>query len=142
MAHNYTIQVETRSKGVLRTIGQIQLCGVLYGAWQTREGVDGKYFITLLYRDYLIFASTTKFEQKYTVQVSIGLGTVRVENTDVGRGKWAVAQNLLTSYALEIPLHFVNENINAAILPLRGNHLLTSSRATMPYSTILVENFI
>jgi hypothetical protein len=80
------MQPEARSKNSIRALGHIHLCGVLHVSWQTRDGVDGQYLICLLYRDFLILASTAKTEQIYTIQACIGLCEVSVEEVDNGRG--------------------------------------------------------
>lgn len=77
---------ESRSKGIVHCLGHIQLCGVLHVSWQTKDGVDGQYLITLLYRDFLLLASATKMDQVYTVQTCIRLNDLRVEEIDNGRG--------------------------------------------------------
>jgi hypothetical protein len=71
---------------MIRTFGHIHLCGVLHAAWQTRDSVDSQYMITLLYRDCLILATTGKWDQVYTVQATIWLSDIRVEDADNGRG--------------------------------------------------------
>jgi hypothetical protein len=81
-----SMQPEARSNNSVRALGHIHLCGVLHVSWQTRDGVDGKYLICLLYRDFLILASATKNEQIYTTQACIGLCEVSVEEVDNGIG--------------------------------------------------------
>jgi hypothetical protein len=80
------IKVDARSKDTLRTLGRIDLCGVLHIVWQTRDGVDGQYMISLLYRDCLVLASAGKADQMYSVHAIIGLNEVRVEEADNCRG--------------------------------------------------------
>ncbi|KAH8603061.1 hypothetical protein B0O99DRAFT_499004 [Bisporella sp. PMI_857] len=79
-------QSETRSKISVRNLGHINLCGVLYVSWQTKDGVEGQYLICLLYRDYLLLASAARPEQVYTIQAWIGRSDMRVEELDNGRG--------------------------------------------------------
>lgn len=83
---NSHVKVDARSKNALRTLGRVHLCGVLHIAWQIRDGVDGQYMISLLYRDCLIFASAGKADQIYSVHAIIGLSEIRVEEADNGRG--------------------------------------------------------
>jgi hypothetical protein len=59
---------------------------VLHVSWQTKDGVDGEYLITLLYRNFLLLASAGKTNQVYAVQTCIGLDDLRVEEIDNGRG--------------------------------------------------------
>lgn len=84
-------QPDAHSTSSIRALGHIHLCGVLHVCWQTRSGVDGQYLICLLYRDFLLLASalkSDKAEQSYTVQACIGLGELRVEEVDNGKGKF------------------------------------------------------
>lgn len=85
-------QVEAYSKNALYTLGHVQLCGVLHIAWQTRDGMDGQHMISILYRDYFVLASAGKTDQTYTIQVCIGLGDLRVEEVDNGRGKCHISK--------------------------------------------------
>ncbi|CCU76289.1 hypothetical protein BGHDH14_bgh03224 [Blumeria hordei DH14] len=77
---------DTRSKSLIRSLGHIHLCGVLHVSWQTQDGVDGQNLICLLYRDYLLLASTPNFDQVYNVQACIELSEVSIEESDNGRG--------------------------------------------------------
>ncbi|TVY19858.1 Phosphatidylinositol 3,4,5-trisphosphate-dependent Rac exchanger 1 protein [Lachnellula arida] len=77
---------DTRSKIAIRGLGHIHLCGVLHVSWQTKSGADGQYLISLLYRDFLLLASTPKLDQVYIVQACIGLNDLRIEEIDNGRG--------------------------------------------------------
>lgn len=70
----------------IRSLGQIQLCGVLHVCWQTRETVVGQYMIILLYKDCLCLATADRVEQMYTIQACIGLDTIKLEEADNGRG--------------------------------------------------------
>jgi hypothetical protein len=81
-----SMQPDARSKSSIRALGHIHLCGVLHVSWQTRDGVDGQYLICLLYRDFLILASTAKTDQIYAIQACIGLSELGVEEIDNGRG--------------------------------------------------------
>ncbi|KAI6250420.1 hypothetical protein HI914_01654 [Erysiphe necator] len=78
--------LNARSKILVRNLGHIHLCGVLHVSWQTQNSVDGKYLICLLYRDYLLLASSPRFDQVYMVQACIGLFGIGIEEVDNGRG--------------------------------------------------------
>ncbi|RDL36778.1 Uncharacterized protein BP5553_06130 [Venustampulla echinocandica] len=75
-----------RSKSAVRSLRRIHLCGVLHVSWQTKDGADGQYLISLLYRDFLLLASVAKADQLYTVQACIALSELKVEEIDNGRG--------------------------------------------------------
>lgn len=76
------------SKGRIRSLGQIQLCGVLYICWQTKDSVQGSYLICLLYRRWLCFAlaEKSKVGRIYTIQACIPLNGCSIEEVDNGRG--------------------------------------------------------
>ncbi len=94
-------KTDARLKNAMRALGHVHMCGVLHFAWQTQDGVDGQYMISLLYRDWLVVASVGKADQTYTIQAMIGLSEVKVEETDNGRGT-----NFLTIFAhMVIQLH-------------------------------------
>ncbi|GAP83449.1 hypothetical protein SAMD00023353_0201890 [Rosellinia necatrix] len=76
----------TLCKSVIRSLGQIRLCGVLHACWQTRDGVTGQYMVSLLYRDCLCLATTGKSDQAYIIQACIGLDNIKIEEADNGRG--------------------------------------------------------
>ncbi|KAL5085339.1 hypothetical protein Trisim1_010672 [Trichoderma cf. simile WF8] len=74
------------SKRQIRSFGHIRLCGTLHVCWQTDEGVDGQYFICLLYRDMLCLASAGKVDPIYTIMACINIDSIRIEKVDNGRG--------------------------------------------------------
>ncbi|KAL7909681.1 hypothetical protein GGI35DRAFT_493525 [Trichoderma velutinum] len=74
------------SKRQIRSFGHIRLCGTLHICWQTDEGVDGQYFICLLYRDMLCLASAGKVDPIYTIMACINIDGIRIEEVDNGRG--------------------------------------------------------
>ncbi|KAJ2989699.1 hypothetical protein NUW58_g3334 [Xylaria curta] len=74
------------TKSVVRSLGQIRLCGALHVCWQTKDGVTGQYMVSLLYRDCLCLATAGKYDQVYTIQACIGLDSIKVEEADNGRG--------------------------------------------------------
>ncbi|KAK4062634.1 uncharacterized protein Triagg1_9875 [Trichoderma aggressivum f. europaeum] len=74
------------SKRQIRSFGHIRLCGTLHVCWQTDEGVDGQYFICLLYRDMLCLASAGKVDPIYTIMACINIDGLRIEKVDNGRG--------------------------------------------------------
>lgn len=89
MNTDVTLQLGARSQNSIRALGHIYLCGVLHVCWQTKDGVDGQYLICLLYRDFLLMAAASRNEQVYTIQASIGLAEVHIEEVDNGRGRWS-----------------------------------------------------
>lgn len=104
---------DAASKNRVRSFGHVRLCGALHACWQTKDGVEGQYFICLLYRDVLCLASAGKVDPIYTIHACINLNGIKVENVDNGRGQ----QQLL-----------------AACAPS-----LTGIRAAMSHGTILME---
>ncbi|KAL2757104.1 hypothetical protein ACRALDRAFT_1041527, partial [Sodiomyces alcalophilus JCM 7366] len=79
-------RIDAASKNRIRSFGRVELCGALYVCWQTNEGVRGQYMVCILYRDVLCLASAGKFEQIYTLEACINLNSIKVEETDNGRG--------------------------------------------------------
>lgn len=81
------LQSMATSRAAVRSLGHVDLCGVLHISWQTKTGVDGQYMICLLFRDYLVIAIPSQDEQQYIVQANIALGDARLEEIDNGRGE-------------------------------------------------------
>lgn len=79
-------KLDAASKNRVRSFGHIQLCGVLYASWQSKDGVQGQYLVTLLYKDWLCLASASKFDLIYSLQACIPLNQIKVEAVDNGRG--------------------------------------------------------
>ncbi|KAI1500110.1 hypothetical protein F5X99DRAFT_257921 [Biscogniauxia marginata] len=79
-------RVDTTSKTAIRSFGQLRLCGALHVCWQTREGVNGQYMVSILYRHCLCLATASKVDQIYTIQACISLDSVKIEDVDNGRG--------------------------------------------------------
>ncbi|ROT40036.1 Dbl homology domain-containing protein [Sodiomyces alkalinus F11] len=79
-------RIDAASKNRIRSFGHVELCGALYLCWQTKEGVRGQYMVCILYRDVLCLASAGKFEQIYAIEACINLDSIKVEETDNGRG--------------------------------------------------------
>ncbi|KAJ1331573.1 RhoGEF domain-containing protein [Microdochium nivale] len=75
------------SKSMIRSFGQVLLCGALYVCWQTCDAVEGEYMISLLYKERLCLAVSERGDQKYTIRLCISLNSVRVEEVDNGRGE-------------------------------------------------------
>jgi hypothetical protein len=73
---------------MIRTLGHIHLCGILHVAWQTRDGVDGQYMITLLYRDCLVLATAGRAENVYIIRATIFFSDIRVEDADNWKGTY------------------------------------------------------
>lgn len=80
------MQQDSHSKDCLRSLGHVQLCGILHAVWQTREGANGQYLISLLYKNFLVLATTDKAGKVYTIQAKVGLADIKVEEADNGRG--------------------------------------------------------
>lgn len=80
-------RLDAASKNRIRSFGHIKLCGVLHACWQSKEGVQGQYLVTLLYKDWLCLASASRIDLIYTLQACIPLSQVKVEAVDNGRGK-------------------------------------------------------
>ncbi|KAH7133510.1 RSP protein [Dactylonectria macrodidyma] len=79
-------KLDAASKNQIRSFGHIQLCGALHVCWQTKDGVEGRYMICLLYRDLLCLASAGKVDPIYTIQACINMNGAKVEDVDNGRG--------------------------------------------------------
>ncbi|KAL6858521.1 Dbl homology domain-containing protein [Trichoderma novae-zelandiae] len=69
-------KLDAISKRQIRSFGHIRLY----------DGVDGQYFICLLYRDVLCLASAGKVDPIYTIMACINIDGIRVEDVDNGRG--------------------------------------------------------
>lgn len=66
-------------------MGHANLCGVLYVAYQTVYGLRGDYMLSILFKSYLLLA-LPKPGTRYEIVAIIGLGDVRVDKPDNGRG--------------------------------------------------------
>lgn len=95
-------KLDAASKNRIRSFGHIQLCGVLHACWQSKEGVQGQYLVTLLYKEWLCLASASKFDLIYTLQACIPLSQIRVEEADNGRGKPCSPQYVDRSLTYEL----------------------------------------
>jgi hypothetical protein len=51
--------------------------------------------ISLLYKDYLVLAIAEKSDQIYVIRAVIGLGEVRLEEVDNGRGEYLYMEILI-----------------------------------------------
>ncbi|PTB64175.1 Dbl homology domain-containing protein [Trichoderma citrinoviride] len=69
-------KLDAISKRQIRSFGHIRLY----------DGVDGQYFICLLYRDVLCLASAGKVDPIYTIMACINVDGIRIEDVDNGRG--------------------------------------------------------
>jgi hypothetical protein len=87
--------------GVFEFLGHVILCGVLHVAYQANERVKGTYLICILYRSYVLFASTSKpftspeTQQSicrpftsYDVVAAVCLANASIEEADNGRGSY------------------------------------------------------
>ncbi|KAH6610860.1 hypothetical protein Trco_000880, partial [Trichoderma cornu-damae] len=79
-------KLDAVSKRQIRSFGHIRLCGALHVCWQTDDGVDGQYFICLLYRDVFCLASAGRVDPIYTIMACINIDEIRIEGVDNGRG--------------------------------------------------------
>ncbi|KAI0890048.1 Dbl homology domain-containing protein [Annulohypoxylon maeteangense] len=79
-------KMDPASRSVIRSFGQVRLCGALHVCWQTKDGVDGTYMVAILYRDCLCLASASGAEPVYTIQACISLADIKIETIDNGRG--------------------------------------------------------
>ncbi|KJZ77889.1 hypothetical protein HIM_02526 [Hirsutella minnesotensis 3608] len=79
-------RLDAVSKDRIRAFGHVRLCGTLHICWQSPTGVDGRYFICLLYRDVLCLASAGKADQIYIIHACINLQGTSVVDADNGRG--------------------------------------------------------
>ncbi|KAI0846817.1 Dbl homology domain-containing protein [Daldinia vernicosa] len=79
-------KLDAASKTAIRSFGHIRLCGALHVCWQTKDGADGAYMVTLLYKDCLCLATASRADQIYTIQACISLNDIKVEEVDNGRG--------------------------------------------------------
>jgi hypothetical protein len=138
------MQSEALSKNFVRSLGHIYLCGVLHVSWQTKDGVNGQYFITLLYRDFILLASASKVDQRYTVQACIGLNELRVEETDNGRGMHTASESsaMFISETLKSHRYFIHSgsNVSGGIF-LEANGILGLQCHTAPFSWKLVFEY-
>ncbi|KAL7629427.1 hypothetical protein AAE478_000947 [Parahypoxylon ruwenzoriense] len=78
-------KLDAASKSTIRSFGQVRLCGVLHVCWQTKDGVDGAYMVTLLYKDCLCLATASRAGHVYPIQACLSLGDIKVEEVDNGR---------------------------------------------------------
>ncbi|KAI9759472.1 MAG: hypothetical protein M4579_002312 [Chaenotheca gracillima] len=70
---------------IVRLLGHATLCGILHVAWQNPTGVGGRYMACILFKSCLILSDVDN-ERVYKVVGCIDLRTVRIENTDSGKG--------------------------------------------------------
>ena len=71
----------------IRSLGHATLCGVLHVVYQSKSGVGGDYMLCALFRTCLIMAMPKISSSNYDIVVDIGLGDLRVDRTNNGRGK-------------------------------------------------------
>ncbi|KAI5843939.1 hypothetical protein DFP73DRAFT_478694 [Morchella snyderi] len=80
------IDFQEKSGFSIRLLGHIVLCGVLHVVWQRQTGVTGEYLACLLYKSYLLLATVSKADNRYSVKFAITLATARIEEVNQGRG--------------------------------------------------------
>ncbi|KAK1639162.1 RhoGEF domain-containing protein [Colletotrichum phormii] len=79
-------KLDAASKNRIRSFGHVELCGALHVCWQTKDGAKGQYMACLLYHNVFCLASASKVDQIYTIQACINLASIKIEETDNGRG--------------------------------------------------------
>lgn len=91
--------------------------------WQTDEGVDGQYFICLLYRDVLCLASAGRVDPIYTIMACINIDEIRIEEVDNGRGK---QRSLTREREFNSLIADDVQDCNATLRPFLGNWYLNA----------------
>ncbi|KAF4782247.1 RhoGEF domain-containing protein [Colletotrichum scovillei] len=79
-------KLDAASKNRIRSFGHVELCGALHVCWQTKDGAKGQYMTCLLYHNVFCLASASKVDQIYTIQACINLASIKIDETDNGRG--------------------------------------------------------
>jgi hypothetical protein len=70
----------------LRQLGHAVLCGVLHIAYEGSGKVKGHYAICIIYRSWIVLATTASNCGTYLVDAIIPLANVTVHAADDGRG--------------------------------------------------------
>lgn len=70
----------------LRMLGYPVLCGVLYVAWESGNGIHGEYVLCALFKSHLVLAIEHPGTDRYDVVAIINLSDTQLENADDGRG--------------------------------------------------------
>jgi len=70
---------------VFRHMGRLSLCGALFVAYKTRNGIKGQYAACALYESCFIIASAPNLFQ-YRVLVVAPLSLSKVDEADNGKG--------------------------------------------------------
>ena len=70
-----------------RSLGVLELCGVLHVAYQTRQSVDGCYMLCLLVGSYFVLGVPAGSTDKFRVVGVIHLSDLKVDSPSDGRGK-------------------------------------------------------
>ena len=83
---NFEGNQELPKSVILRVLGHIQLCGVLYVAHETTDRVTGQYMLCALYRSCLVIATPNKSLSIYTVAAVIPLFNATIDEADNGKG--------------------------------------------------------
>ena len=77
---------DTLEPAQFRMLGHVLLCGVLHVAYQTSNRVDGGYMLCMMFKDYLLVATTTVGHPKIDIVATIYLSDAKVVSTEDGRG--------------------------------------------------------
>ncbi|KAL8831633.1 MAG: hypothetical protein Q9191_000747 [Dirinaria sp. TL-2023a] len=91
----------------LRLLGHALLCGVLYLAYQTPNGLRGDFMLCVLFRSYLLIARPCLESPNYNTEALIFLGNVRIEEPCNGRGelKMTLKGNTTVELTLGLQCH-------------------------------------
>nr|POE66095.1 hypothetical protein CFP56_54356 [Quercus suber] len=70
----------------LGLLGAVVLCGCLYVAYRSRDGIRGFYAICILFDSTMLIATAEEEQQRYYTKAGITLSNATVEETDNGKG--------------------------------------------------------
>ncbi|KAL9093967.1 MAG: hypothetical protein Q9165_003637 [Trypethelium subeluteriae] len=71
---------------ILRLLGHVVLCGVLYVAYQHKDGIKGQYMVCVLYKSCLLLAVPHGGFSNFMVKATIALASATLEESDSGKG--------------------------------------------------------
>ncbi|RVX68219.1 hypothetical protein B0A52_08728 [Exophiala mesophila] len=71
---------------LVRTLGPIQLCGVLHVVWQTKAGVNGAYCLCVLFDSRLMIAIPAGCTARFDITALLRLSDIKIESASDGRG--------------------------------------------------------
>lgn len=79
---------------LFQRLGRLCLCGTLYVAYRTRNQIQGRYMICVLYDSFLMLAITEDVN-RYNVLIAAPLVTASLEETDNGKGMRSITDTVL-----------------------------------------------